>query len=105
MAFQIPADAGHLKKNRFEFKLGDETVSLPKLEFVPADADEYLNDAVGKGMPQREFVLGFVASIDAEIAQKMRDQKLTRFQVDALYEAWVAASKVDTGESSASERS
>ncbi|MBF6189423.1 hypothetical protein [Nocardia farcinica] len=105
MVYQIPAPAGHLKKNRFEFKLGDEILSLPKIEFVPPEADEYLAEVTAKALPQREFILGFIGSIDPDIEKKLREARLSRDQLDDLYGAWGRASRVGAGESSASERS
>lgn len=105
MVFQIPAPAGNLKKNRFEFDLGGETLSLPKIEFVPAEADDYLSEVSGKALPQKEFILGFIEATDPEVGKKVREARMSRDQVDALYTAWGKASKVDAEKSSASERS
>lgn len=105
MVFQIPAAAGHLKKNRFEFALGEETLSLPKLEFVPSESDDYLADVAIRALPQKEFILGFIEATDAEVGKKVREARLSRDQVDALYTAWGKASKISVGESSASESS
>ncbi|MBF6133512.1 hypothetical protein IU501_10925 [Nocardia otitidiscaviarum] len=105
MVFEIPSPAGKLKRNRFEFKLGGEIRSLPKIDYVPAEADDYLKAMRGKSVAQREFVLGFIGACDPEIEAKMRELKLTRDQVDALYEAWGKASRVTAGESSDSSTS
>lgn len=101
--FQIPAPAGSLKKNRFEFKLGDESVSLPKLEFLPVDADDYLDKMEGgRNVSNRTYIHGLVEAVDAEVGEKFRALRLTRDQTNAFYEAWQNSSKVTTGESSAS---
>lgn len=105
MVFKIPASGGHLKKNRFEFELSGETVSLPKLEFVPAEGEEYLASIAGQDISRTNFVLGFITAIDPELGEKVRGGGLARDQVEALYKAWAEASKVDEGESSASARS
>lgn len=110
MVFHVPAPAGDQPQNRFEFVLGPESLgaeilSLPKLEFVPPEADDYLRDAAGKSLPRRDFILGFIEACDPEVGKKVRDARLHRHQIDALYEEWGNVSKVDEGESSASERS
>ncbi|MBF6363213.1 hypothetical protein IU447_24150 [Nocardia farcinica] len=105
MVYQIPAPAGHLKKNRFEFKLGDEILSLPKLEFVPPEADEFLAAVDTTTLTQTEFILGFIGSVDPDIEKKLREARLSRDQLNDLYGAWGRASRVGAGESSASERS
>lgn len=100
--FQIPTPAGHLKKNRFEFKLGDETASLPKLEFLPPEGDDYLDEVADRGMSNRTFILGFVDAVSPEVGAKLRALKLSRDQVNAFYEGWKNSSKVTPGESKAS---
>ncbi|KIA63001.1 hypothetical protein [Nocardia vulneris] len=105
MVFEIPAAGARLKKNRFEFKLGDETVSVPKLEFIPAEAEDYLEEVNGKGLSMYRFVIGFIASFDPDLGKKLHEARLSRDQITDLYAAWGASSKVSTGESSASESS
>lgn len=105
MVFQVPAPAGHLKKNRFEFDLSGETLSLPKIEFVPPESDEYLKEVAGQSLPQKEFILGFIEATDPGVGKKVREARLHRDQIDALYTAWGKSSRVDAEKSSASERS
>jgi hypothetical protein len=107
LAFQIPAPAGHLPKNRFEFQLPGEKEkrSIPKLDYLPIEADEYLRGIENRMLPQREYILGLVEATDAEIGKLLRDERLTRDQVNAFYDAWRAASKVSEGESSGSSQS
>lgn len=105
MTFKIPPPAGHLKKNRFEFEFDGKIESLPKLDYVPPEGDDYLAEVSGKALPNKEFVLGFVESIDPGLGKRMRDARMARDQVIALYDAWRAASKVDEGESSGSDDS
>lgn len=105
MVFEFPAAAGHLKKNRFHFKLNGKDESLPKLEFVPPETEEYLAAPETANRIRREFILGFIGSIDADLEQRVRDARFARDQLEAFYDAWIASSKVGEGESSASESS
>lgn len=104
MVFKVPAPAGHLKKNRFHFELGGEILSLPKMEFVPPDADDFLKD-MSPDLTRKDFVLGFIEACDPEVGKKVHEARLHRDQVYALQDAWIAASKLNPGESSASESS
>lgn len=108
MVFNIPAAGGHLKKNRFEFRLpGDDTVhSLPKLEYTPPEGEEYFESAAGKALNNREFVSGLIDTLDAELGKKFRAARLSRDQVRAFYQSWMDAGRVkDPGESSGSDDS
>lgn len=105
MVFKIPASTAHLKKNRFEFECDGEILSLPKIEFIPASADEFASGAVAQRLTQREFVIQFVGHCDPEVEKKLRAAGLDRGQVADFYKAWSAASKAALGESSASESS
>lgn len=105
MVFKVPAAAGHLKKNRFEFEFDGKVESLPKLDYVPPEGDDYIAELNGKALPTREYVLGFIEAIDPDLGKRMRDARMARDQVAALYDAWRAASKVDEGESSGSDDS
>lgn len=100
--FEIPSPAGDLKENRFEFKLGTKTVSLPKMEFLPPDGEDFIDSAATKPMSNRTYFLGLVEAIDPEIGKALRAKRLHRDQIIALHEAWKDSSKVDEGESSAS---
>lgn len=97
MAFKIPAAGGTLKKNRFEFELEDETLSLPKVEYAPASADKFIRDR-DQNMTNTEFILAFIESVDAEVGKKVRAAELARDQVSALQKAWLDASEVTPGE-------
>ncbi|AHH22107.1 hypothetical protein NONO_c73510 [Nocardia nova SH22a] len=104
MAFRIPEPKGHLKKNRFEFELGGEVLSLPKMEYIPASGDEFLTSVAGQSLPFVGYLLGFIDAIDAETGAKVRAAHLDRDQLDALHTAWKGSSKVDEGESSGSSK-
>lgn len=108
MVFKIPAAAGHLKKNRFEFQLpnDDAVYSLPKLEFCPSDGEDYIKESSGKSQTNRDFVFGLVDVLDPELGTKLRASGLARDQVSAFYESWLKAGRIkDPGESSGSESS
>lgn len=107
MAFNIPAPAGDQPQNRFTFDLGSETLSLPKLEYVPYEADEFLNKLRGEAgtVTQRNFILQFIDACDSKVGAKLRKTRPSRDQVEALYEAWANASEVTPGKSSDSSTS
>lgn len=108
MVFKIPAAAGHLKKNRFEFQLpnDDAVYSLPKLEFCPSEGEDYIKESSGKSQTNRDFVFGLVDVLDPELGAKLRASGLSRDQVSAFYETWLQAGRIkDPGESSGSESS
>lgn len=105
MVYKIAPTGANLKKNRFEFDLGGETLSLPKIEYVPAEADEFTATPEARELTRREFVLQFAGACDPDVEKKLREAGLHRDQVNGFYEAWLAASKVTPGESSASESS
>lgn len=100
MAFKVPESKAHLKRNRFEFELGGEVLSLPKLDYTPASGDEYLATAASRSLPFAGYVLGFMEACDPEVGAKVRAAKLNRDQLEALHTAWKGSSKVDEGESS-----
>jgi hypothetical protein len=104
MAFKIPDSKAHLKRNRFEFELGGEVLSLPKLDYTPAAGDEYLATVAKQSLPFAAYVLGFMEAVDPEVGAKVRAAKLDRDQLEALHSAWRGSSKVDEGESSNSSK-
>lgn len=103
MVFKVPAPAGHLKKNRFEFQLGDETLSIPKMEFFTIEAEEWaMKAATDPTILRRAYIIGLFAACDPEVGEKIEAARLTRDQLGALYDAWGEASKVDPEKSSRS---
>ena len=96
MAFQIPASKRSIKQNRFEFKVGNKTHSIPLLKFLPVRAAELFEN--GKNLA------GLIAAADEDATREViRD--LDGEQLEALIEAWQEASGVEVGESSASSES
>lgn len=98
MPYTPSASAGDLPQNRFEFTIGDEVVSLPKLEFLPYEADEYLNELNGR-ITQRNFILGLIDATDEEVGAKYRASRPARDQVIDLYGEWEGSSEVTVGKS------
>lgn len=106
MAFQIPEPGGSLPENRFEFEHKGKTFSLPKIEYLPNEATEYLEGINAGSLPDpgfTAFIRTFMTKADPKVAPAIK--ALTRDQLVALRNAWYEASKVTTGESSASEDS
>ncbi|WP_330253142.1 hypothetical protein OG874_00555 [Nocardia sp. NBC_00565] len=107
MVFQIPEPGGSKPENRFEFELKSKTYSIPKAEYLSSDASKFLEDmSTGKisdvGFTEYIRILFFKAEPKLP---KALFEGLSRDQLTALRDAWYAASKVTTGESSASESS
>lgn len=98
--YKVPAPAGDLKKNRFEFQLGDETLSLPLQEFMPADGEDYISENAHKAtLSRRNYILGLFAAIDPVVGEKVAAARLERHQLGALFDTYLEASKVDPGKS------
>ena len=103
--YNIPAPGASLKKNQFQFRLGDIVEVLPKLEFAPPEVDEWLDSLEGKRVQRRDYIIGLVAAFDPALGERVRAARLHRDQLYALHDAWQTASKVDAGESSGSDDS
>lgn len=103
MVFKIPAPAARLKKNQFIFELDGTTESLPKMEFMTPEGEDYLAEIADKSMQSRDYILGLVEAIDPDLGKRLREARLARDQLKAFYDAWLESSKVDPGESSASD--
>lgn len=104
--FTIPEPAGSIPENRFDFEHKSKSYSMPKIEFLSADAMKYL-EAVNVGtLPDpgfSEFIRTFMTKAEPKV--KTAVEGLARDQLVALRDAWYESSRVDTGESSASEDS
>lgn len=106
MVYTVGPSAGHLKKNHFEFKLGSETLSVPKIEFFSADVEEWVAETgTNPTVLRRAYIIGLFTACDPEVGKKVEAARLSRDQLNDLYEAWGAASKVDEGKSSRSANS
>lgn len=107
MAFQIPEPAGDLPENRFEFTdIKGKAFSLPKMDYLPFAATEYLEGVTTGTIPDpgfSAFIRKFMTTAEPKVAPAVK--ALTRDQLVALRNAWYEASKVTVGESSASEDS
>lgn len=100
--FSIPTRAGDLKKNRFEFKIpgSTEVLSLPRQEFMPAEAEEFIEEKVrDPKLSRRAYILGLIAAVDPAVGEKVAQARLDRAQLGELFDAWLAASAVDPGKS------
>ncbi|MFI9507573.1 hypothetical protein [Nocardia sp. NPDC052566] len=107
MTFQIPEPGGDDPANRFEFlDRKGKTHSMPKLEFLPAGASEYLEGVNSGTIPDpglTSFLKAFMAKAEPKIAAVV--DGLSRDQLAALRDEWNRVSRVTEGESSASDGS
>lgn len=98
--YKVTSGAGALKKNRFEFTLGEETLSLPRQEFMPADGEDYITEhAQRPEMSRRSYILGLIAAVDPAVGEKVDAARLGRDELSGLFEAWLESSAVDPGKS------
>ncbi|WP_040815049.1 hypothetical protein [Nocardia concava] len=105
MVFQVPESKANLKKNRFEFKVAGEVLSLPKMDYMPSEVDDYLVSIQGTNLSITAYLLGIITACDPEVAERIRAARLNRDQIQSLLDAWREASKVTEGESSDSSKS
>src|SRR3712207_1116760 len=49
MVFEVPASKSSVKKNRFEFKIGDKKYDVPLIRYLPGHVVEMLAEAEQKG--------------------------------------------------------
>lgn len=103
MAYVVPASAGVKAENRFEFTIGDETFSVPFLQYLNAEAVEYLESPDRNRIGEITFIRRLITLADEKAGAAVRP--LARDQVKGLSEAWAKASEVTEGESSASDDS
>jgi hypothetical protein len=96
--FAVPPSKASHKQNRFEFTLPHrpgESFSIPKLKYLPI---RIVSAASAEGA---DPILAMLDAFgDERTADAVRD--LDAEQLEALVEAWQAASGVTVGESSAS---
>ncbi len=91
--FVVPEAGGRKPENRFEFQIGKKKASVPKLGFIGGEARHLLDQG-------REYE-GSLAAFDDDEAREFY-RGLSRDQMQAFDEAWIAASKVSPGESQGS---
>ncbi|UGT65331.1 hypothetical protein LTT66_18345 [Nocardia gipuzkoensis] len=107
MPFQIPEPGGSKPENRFEFEHKGKTYSIPKLEFLSADATKYVEDVSTGKIPDAgltEYARTLMLKAEPKLPKVMLEG-LSRDQILALRDAWFESSKATVGESSASESS
>jgi hypothetical protein len=107
LPFQIPEPGGSKPENRFEFEHKGKTYSIPKLEFLSADATKYVEDVSTGKIPDAgltENIRTLFCKAEPKLPKTLFDG-LSRDQIVALRDAWYESSKVTAGESSASESS
>lgn len=98
MPYEVPQSKKSLKQNQFEFKLpGDrKTYSVPLLQYIrPAFIRDYAE------LDANEFMVKFIDAELPGVLDKLEDSE----QLEALMNAWSAASGITPGESEASPNS
>ncbi|HEY4268417.1 MAG TPA: hypothetical protein VGM94_09525 [Galbitalea sp.] len=94
--FEVPKSKRSLKANRFPFKIGTKSHDVPLLKFAPVEATLLWE--------QGRDTAGLLACCDKpEVEAALRT--LDSDQLDALSDAWIAASRVSPGESESSDDS
>jgi hypothetical protein len=107
MPFQVPEPGGSKPENRFEFTIKDKTYSIPKLEYLSAEAASFIEDmSMGKisDVGFTEYIRALFVKAEPKLPATAL-KGLSRDQLTALRDAWYESSKVTAGESSASESS
>ena len=91
--YEVPKSRSSLKKNRFEFRIGDDTYSVPLLKFLKPSIAFALDGASSTAAVQALF-----DEYLPEAFGKFEDGE----QLEAFMSAWQEASGIEAGESSAS---
>lgn len=101
MAFEVPKSKKDLEENQFEFTIEGETYRVPTLGYVSGAVIEMMAVADEKGGIYEEAAnYAIFGPAGSPIGDAVRS--LEREQLGALMEAYHEASKITTGESSAS---
>ncbi|QGJ92008.1 tail assembly chaperone [Gordonia phage Keelan] len=99
--FVVPASKSTAAENQFKFKLGTKTFTIPKMQYLPGDAIDFMDqkakEVALEWLLMRHLFMFLVPKAEDQIRSMSRDQ------IDALSKAWDDASTADLGESSASE--
>lgn len=100
--FVVPPSAGSKKENRFSFKLGTKTYSVPKLQYLSGKTAKMLTETTDQltvAEINRRIFISECPSLEEAVYDLADDQ------VNALADAWVEESAITPGESEASEDS
>ncbi|AXN53465.1 tail assembly chaperone [Gordonia phage Fryberger] len=93
--FTVPASQSTKKENQFKFKLGAKTFTIPKMQYLPGDAidfiDEKAKEVALEWLLMRHLFMYLVPLAQDQIRGMSRDQ------IDALTKAWDEASTTDVG--------
>lgn len=94
MTFEVPESKASLDQNRFKFKIGARSYTVPKAKFMS------IEDSFAIEMGDGEALLNFFGREGSSQGKAIRG--LDREQWDALLEAWKQDSGIGVGESEAS---
>jgi len=100
--FVVPAPESEKPENRFHFKLGRKTYSVPFFQFLGPEAVTWF-ELNGRTAQEFTMVRQVIPIECPESKEAIRG--LSADQAVALSEAWTKASKVTPGKSSASDDS
>ena len=95
--FEVPAAKRSLKQNVFEFKIGTETYTVPKFEYLPVGVLEVIESTAADAIGPFLDVFG---AKDSAVGKAVRG--LDKEQLLALIKAWQADSDITAGESEGS---
>lgn len=101
MTFVVPKSKASIKQNRFDFQIGSKKFSVPLLKYIDGEKVDQMAEAEGKGgiaAIAAAYGLFGDPGTPAGIAVRTLDQE----QLEALTNAYMEASGVTVGESSAS---
>lgn len=98
MVYEVPASKASIKQNRFEFKVGQKTYSLPKMQYLSLN-QMALMQTIDESASVETIVHAFV-SVDSAAGKAIG--ALDQEQVKGLFAAWQAESNISVGESLAS---
>jgi hypothetical protein len=97
MVYEVPASKASIRQNKFEFKIGGKSYTVPKFAYLPVSVAEILentpDDAVGP-------YLDIFGTKDTPVGKAVRT--LDKDQLVGLIQAWQGDSDVTAGESEAS---
>lgn len=96
--YEVPVSKASIKQNKFEFKSGAKTYSLPKLQYLSLNQMAPF-ESIGDQSTTSEIVDAF-KPISAEVARVVGGFDTEQFR--DFFAAWRDASDVAVGESKAS---
>lgn len=101
--FVVPASEGDKPENRFSFKIGRKTYTVPFIQYLSGPGSEYIDSVAVNPVPETTMVRR-VLLIECPAAED-EIKSLANDQIMSLFKGWTETSSATVGESSASEGS